>query len=572
VDDPNAPLAFTLNGEPVKVRDVAASLLDVLRGELGVISVKDGCSPQGQCGCCTVLVDGAPRVACVTPARRVAGRSVTTVEGLPEAERWAEALCATGGSQCGFCTPGIIVRLAGVAARAPLTAAAVDQALLAHLCRCTGWQTIREAAAIMASGATSTPSRVEPGPAGRTSLPAPVVGVSAPVPTELPVPPASIGMRAVRRSREAAETRAALEGHGSQHVGPPVALGLGGFADDSAPPGALVAMPAGQLPPVPHGDGRMPRGWVVADSVAAVRRTGAKVQGRRTTVEPTAPLPVPPGRWTVTLQTGWVEPAYLETDASWCQAGAEAASPLGNGGAFGGKLAATAPGMARGLADHHGRPVRVLLSREDTVRLGPKRPPLAAGIRADGTGVVRVVRTPGIAAAIASVAPGLVVEEVDVPGPPTSAALRAAGWAEALVLLAGAAGKAGPVVAPNGAEAEAAVDLDTGEVRVRVACGDPLDEVVLRSYCIGAAHMALGWVTSEGLAVDAGGTVLDLTIRSFGILRALDTPRITVDIEPDQGAAVNGSDAVFAAVAAATWVAQGCPPVWPTGRPVRRIE
>ena len=71
-------------------------------------------------------------------------------------------------------------------------------------------------------------------------------------------------------------------------------------------------------------------------------------------------------------------------------------------------------------------------SREDVVRLGPKRPPVAAGVRADGTGIVRVARTPGIAAAIAAVAPGLVVEEVDVVGPPTSAALRGAGWVEAI--------------------------------------------------------------------------------------------------------------------------------------------
>src|SRR6185295_9548318 len=101
------------------------SLLDVLRDRLGLTSAKDGCSPQGQCGCCTVLVDGAPRVSCVTPARRVAGRAVTTPTGLGAAvrDRWAAALCATGGSQCGFCTPGIVVRLAALEAKAPAGAA-----------------------------------------------------------------------------------------------------------------------------------------------------------------------------------------------------------------------------------------------------------------------------------------------------------------------------------------------------------------------------------------------------------------------------------------------------------------
>ena len=71
-----------VNGETVVVADTTATLLEVLRGQAGMVSVKDGCSPQGQCGCCTVLVDGQPRVSCVTPIRRVPGREVTTVEGL----------------------------------------------------------------------------------------------------------------------------------------------------------------------------------------------------------------------------------------------------------------------------------------------------------------------------------------------------------------------------------------------------------------------------------------------------------------------------------------------------------
>jgi CO/xanthine dehydrogenase Mo-binding subunit len=215
--------------------------------------------------------------------------------------------------------------------------------------------------------------------------------------------------------------------------------------------------------------------------------------------------------------------------------------------------------------------VRVLLSREDTVRLGPKRPPIAAGVAADGSGALRVVRTPGVAAAITAAAPGLRVTEVDVPGPPTSAAARAAGWAEAAVLVAAVAGDpAVTVTAPNGARAEAEVG-DDGRVRVGVACGDPLDEVVLRSYCVGAAHMGLGWVRSEGLAVAEDGTIADLTIRSFGVLRALDTPPIDVEFEGRTGdEPVNGSDAVFAAVAAAAWIGQGCPEAWPTERGARR--
>ncbi|HEX2039632.1 MAG TPA: 2Fe-2S iron-sulfur cluster-binding protein [Acidimicrobiales bacterium] len=497
------PVPFRLDGRPVEVADDSMSLLDALRDSLGVRSAKDGCSPQGQCGCCTVLVDGAPRVACVTPVRRVAGRDVTTLDGLDPSVRtaWAEALCAGGGSQCGFCTPGILVRLA-TAGGPP------EQALLAHLCRCTGWQTILEAAR-------------------------------------------SLDAEHPARDLEAAARRAAVEGGVPQAVGPQVALGAAGFADDTAPPDALVAVP----------DGR--GGWAVGESVAEARRRAGKVQGRRTTIDLRHPLAVPEGDWDATLRTTWVEPAYLEPDASWCEPGGEPASPLANGGAFGGKASSIAPATARRLADELGRPVRVLLSREDVVRLGPKRPPVAGGARRDGSGVLRVVRTPGVAEAVAAVAPDLRVEEVDVPGPPTSTAIRAAGWAEAAVLLAAARGAA-EIGAPDGAVAEARLDGDRLSIRVR--CGEPLDSVVLRSYCIGAAHQALGWVRSEGIAVDEHGEPHDLTIRSFGILRARDMPHVDVEVEPDAGPPVNGSDAVFAAVALAAWRADGLGGDWPLHR------
>lgn len=116
-----------------------------------------------------------------------------------------------------------------------------------------------------------------------------------------------------------------------------------------------------------------------------------------------------------------------------------------------------------------------------------------------------------------------------------------------------------------GAPLAATATIDDAGVHVRVSCGQPLDEVVLRSYCTGAAHMALSWISSEGIAVDGAGVVHDLTIRSFGILRAVDTPPIEVEIVPAQGPAVRGSDAVFVAVAAAAWLHAGRPTDWPTG-------
>lgn len=499
-------LAFTVDGQAVEVEDDGSSLLEVLRDRLGVRSPKDGCSPQGQCGCCTVLVDGQPRVACVTPARRVAGRTITTVDGLAAEvrDRWADAFLACGASQCGFCTPGIIVRLSALT---DTSDDRVEQALLAHLCRCTGWQTIVEAA----------------------------------------------GHPAAPRDRDlgAAARRATIEGGVPQAVSREVALGRGGFADDTAPRDALVAVPSA----TDSGE------WAVAETLSEARRIAGKVQGRRTTIDPQPPLALPPGEWDLTLRTTWVEPAYLEPDASWCEPGGEPYTPLGNGGAFGGKLASVAPAAAQRLANEHGRAVRVVLAREDVVRLGPKRPPIAAGVKRDGSGIVRVVRTDGIAEAIRAVLPAVEVEEVDVNGPPTSTAPRAAGWAEAAILRAALEGTAA-VTAPNGAHATASYDED-GRLTVSVHCGRALDDVVLRSYCIGAAHMAIGWVTSEGIAVDADGTIHDLTIRSFGILRAKDMPHVDVHIEADEREPVNGSDAVFAAVAAATWMRHDLKQDWP---------
>ena len=513
---PSGPtIQLRVNGRDVEVADPAASLLGVLRDELGERAPKDGCSPQGQCGCCTVLVDGAPRVACVTPVRRVRGREITTPDAVADAATWAQALCATGGSQCGFCTPGIITRLSALRAKDPDAGHdQVEQSLLAHLCRCTGWRTILDA--WDAYGSDVAP-----------------------------------------RDLDAAAARATLEGGVPQRLEPDVALGRGGFADDTAPAGSLVAV----LDP----DGA----WTLGESVAAARAVAGKVQGRHTTAESAPPIPVPDGDWAVTLQTSWVEPAYLETDASWCEPGGEPASAAGNGGAFGAKASSPVPRAARQLADEHGVAVRALYSREDTVRLGAKRPPLAAGVRADGTGVVHVARTEGIADAIRQAAPGLEVVEVDVAGPPTTASVRGAGWVEAAVLLGAAAGAdddgwIGPISQPGGGSARARVD-DDGTIHVAVEAGDPLDEVALRSYCVGAAHQGASWVTSESLTVDADGQVHDLTIRSFGVLRAVDTPAIQVELLSREGEPVPASDAVFAAVAAAVWVRQGRPPVWPTG-------
>jgi len=488
-----------------------------------------------------VWVDGLPRVACVTPVRRVAGREVTTLEGMPAAQRdrWADAFVATGASQCGFCTPGIVLRLAALETAGPGPAPTrrdVEGALRAHLCRCTGWQSILEAADLVLGS-----SEEAPGPA-----------VSA-------------------RARDSllAAWRAQVEGPAFQHSGADIVLGGGGFADDGAPADSSVQLGA---------DGPL------APDLRAARAETGRVQGRNSTVPLTAPVPLPAGTWSLTLQTTWVEPAYVEPDASWSRPGERAASPLANGGAFGGKRHSPVPGRARALADETGGPVRVLWRREDVVRRGPKRPPLAIALRPDGSGVVRIGRSPGSAdlapalRRVGTLCPGVEVEEVVVAGPPVSPELRGAVWAELLAARAVADSAAEPagegtgraeVALPGAGRARVEVragDGPRGRVDVEVWAGEVLDAVTLRSYVLGAVHQALGLVWSEGIAVDAKGEPVDLTIRSFGILAAKDMPKVTVTVYEEDTWPVNGSDAVFVATLAAAWAAEGLPPGWPTRR------
>ena len=154
-----APTRFRLNGRLVEVREPHPHLLSALREELGVTSPKDGCAPSGQCGCCTVLLDGKAQVACLVSLDKAQGRTVTTLEGLDPAERgrFAAAFAATGALQCGFCTPGIVVRLKALIDKkgADLTREEASRHLGAHLCRCTGYTKILDAAELLARGGSA---------------------------------------------------------------------------------------------------------------------------------------------------------------------------------------------------------------------------------------------------------------------------------------------------------------------------------------------------------------------------------------------------------------------------------
>ena len=148
---------FTLNGAAVEVPDDRAHLLVALREDLGIISAKDGCAPSGQCGCCTVLLDGKAVVACQVSLEKVAGREVVTLEGIEERQRLADAFAAAGALQCGFCTPGILVRTKALLEKGDLTREKAARHLGAHLCRCTGYLKILDAIEALARGESPVP-------------------------------------------------------------------------------------------------------------------------------------------------------------------------------------------------------------------------------------------------------------------------------------------------------------------------------------------------------------------------------------------------------------------------------
>jgi xanthine dehydrogenase molybdenum-binding subunit len=151
-------IRFTLNGKQTEASyEPGMHLLEVLREECGVISAKNGCAPEGACGCCLVMIDGTPALSCLRKPEQTEGRDIVTLEGLPEdvRKRMSDAFVLEGGVQCGFCIPGIVVRAASLIEQGKTDdRAAVAKALDGHLCRCTGYgrildsiQTAGEAAA-----------------------------------------------------------------------------------------------------------------------------------------------------------------------------------------------------------------------------------------------------------------------------------------------------------------------------------------------------------------------------------------------------------------------------------------
>jgi carbon-monoxide dehydrogenase small subunit len=147
---------LTVNGEKRTADDVwpGESLLFLLRERLGLPGTKNACE-QGECGSCTVLLDGLPVCSCLVAAPQATGRTVVTVEGLAppdELDPVQAAFVEAGAVQCGFCTPGLIVTVADLLRRKPdPDDAEVREALAGNLCRCTGYEKILDAVRLAAS-------------------------------------------------------------------------------------------------------------------------------------------------------------------------------------------------------------------------------------------------------------------------------------------------------------------------------------------------------------------------------------------------------------------------------------
>ena len=151
-------LTLDVNGEPREVlADGRDTLLELLRDRLGLTGAKEGCS-NGNCGTCTVLLDGEPVCACLVLAAEVQGARVTTIEGIAtgnDLHPVQAELIQHGGTQCGFCTPGIVLSAVALLARNPRpTDGEIRHAIAGNLCRCTGYDKIVEAVAAVAEGGT----------------------------------------------------------------------------------------------------------------------------------------------------------------------------------------------------------------------------------------------------------------------------------------------------------------------------------------------------------------------------------------------------------------------------------
>ncbi len=481
-------LRFELNGVATEVdHEDGMNLLEVLRENCGITSAKDGCAPQGFCGCCTVLIDGRPALACLTDPAKIEGRSVTTLEGLPEKLRrtLAEAFVREGAVQCGFCTPGIAVRAASLIEGGRATDPdRVRKALRGHLCRCTGYHRIVDAVRT-AGEAWENGGEVGEGPPRRAEHFGERYGMTRSPEAEAAARPHGVGrpeprLHGIDQVLGAKAFVADLEVPGMLHGAlvlseHPRAVVRSIDVDEAlARPGVVRVLTAADVPgerfvglierdwPVLVAEGEKTRcvgdvlAVVVAETRHAARQAAASVRIEYTVLEPVtspeealapgAPAIHPGGnllevsafvRGDVdaalaesvhvleeTFTTQRIEHAFLEPESALAMLSGDGgirvlsqgqgvhedrrqiAAILGldearvevelvtNGGAFGGKEDLLVQGHAALAARIVERPVRIDLTREQSLLMHPKRHPLVMHytVGADAEGRLRAVR------------------------------------------------------------------------------------------------------------------------------------------------------------------------------------
>src|SRR5664280_991294 len=382
---------FTLNGESVSVEVRAgASALEVLRESCGVTSVKDGCAPEGSCGACTVLIDGKAVVSCAQQATRLAGHEVTTQEGLAEDDRalWADSFVAAGASQCGFCSPGILMKAESLLAKTPEpTRDQVNRALAGNLCRCTGYVKIVDA--VLLAGAA------------KQGRPLPAIDRTG-----------RVGSRTARY--QGRELALGDKPYVNDMSAPELLHAAVRFSDHprativrldttaaKAHPGVVAVLTSDDVPGE-RIQGEITQDWlqlygvgettryvgdvlaiVAAETRAAAREAAALVEVDYEVlgpvVDPFAALAVPTGDGGLHFYTQgqgiWSDRRQVASVLGLSQEKVRA-TLVTSGGGFGAKEDLNVQGHAAMLAMHTHRPVKLTLSRAESIRFHVKRHPL----------------------------------------------------------------------------------------------------------------------------------------------------------------------------------------------------
>ena len=469
---------FTLNGGARTIEPAPGeSLLDALRERCGVTSLKDGCQPQGQCGCCLALIDGRPLVTCAVEAQRAHGREVLTLEGLSPREREvvARSFAATGSVQCGFCIPGIAIRAKHLLDRNPAPGRdEIAKAIDGHLCRCTGYAQIVEAVLMMARvwRGGALPEPVGDGGVGKPLVRygvldlavgarpyvadmrregllhgalvlsaharARVLSIDTARATALP------GVKAIVTAADVPGERwygllyddwpgFVAEGEEARCVGDVLAAVAADDARTARAAAALVVVEYEPLPPVLDPEAALAPGAprvnpthpnllsrsVIrrGDAAAALARSAHVVGGTWRTqrvehlfLEPEAALaePLPDGRLALyTHGQGVFDDRRQVARFLGVPEERVHVELVPSGGAFGGKEDMSVQAQTALLARVTGRPVKLVLSREESVRMHPKRHPIrldyTVGCDAEGRLTAVVARMVGDSGAYASV-------------------------------------------------------------------------------------------------------------------------------------------------------------------------